>query len=129
MNWSMDIAAVICGARKCVASLPGRRAAQSGKEAKRRLNRPDGQISKNLSSPLRKNILIFRKRKSPYNPRRPVPTKRGVSRSSRTLGAGCDGRKSPGAILCADERRFCGRRSRVVLMPRRWHQVGGAIRR
>ena len=27
-----------------------------------------------------------------------------------------------------DERRQRGRRSRVVLMPRRWHQVGGAIR-
>jgi hypothetical protein len=25
-----------------------------------------------------------------------------------------------------DEQRGCGRRSRVVLMPRRWHQVGGS---
>ena len=25
---------------------------------------------------------------------------------------------------CADERRICGRRSRVVLTPRRWRQVG-----
>jgi hypothetical protein len=28
----------------------------------------------------------------PYNPRHPAPAKRGVSRSSRTLGAGCGGR-------------------------------------
>jgi hypothetical protein len=27
-----------------------------------------------------------------------------------------------------DEQRGCGRRNRVVLMPRRWHQVGGNIR-
>jgi hypothetical protein len=102
MNQSMDIAVAICGAQvrgdEAVTNHPephrllGRRAAQA---AKRRLNRPDGQISKNLSSPFRKNIRISRKRKSAYNPRRPVPTKRSVSRSSRTLGAGCDGRKSP----------------------------------
>jgi hypothetical protein len=30
---------------------------------------------------------------------RPAPEKRGGSRSSRTLGAGCDGRTSPGAIV------------------------------
>jgi hypothetical protein len=52
MNQSVDIAVAICGARKGVetsgnqspgvASLPGRRAAQA---AKRRPNRPDGQIS------------------------------------------------------------------------------------
>jgi hypothetical protein len=41
--------------------------------------------------------------------------KRGASRSSRTLGAGCGGRGS-----AADERHGCGRRSRVVLTPRRW---------
>jgi hypothetical protein len=54
----------------------------------------------------------------------PVPFRtRGVSRSSRTLDAGCGGRR--GAI---DEQRQSGRRSRVVLTPRRWCQVGGAIR-
>jgi hypothetical protein len=46
-------------------------------------------------------------------------TRRGVSRSSRTFGAGCDGRgwrrQTSGAIG--------GRRSRVVLTPRRWRQV------
>ncbi len=45
--------------------------------------------------------------------------KRGASRSSRTLGAGCGGRGS-----ACDERHGCGRRSRVVLTPRRWRQVG-----
>ena len=44
---------------------------------------------------------------------------RGVSRSSRTLG-----RDAVDAYAPADERRESGRRSRVVLMPRRWHQLG-----
>src|ERR1700733_3095311 len=44
---------------------------------------------------------------------------RGVSRSSRTR-AGCGGRKER-----VDEGAYsCGRRSRVVLTPRRWRQVG-----
>src|ERR1700756_3418739 len=38
--------------------------------------------------------------------------KRGASRSSRVLGAGCDGRKS-----ACDERGYCGRRTGVVLTP------------
>ena len=44
---------------------------------------PTGKSLICLSSPSRKNILIFRKRKSLYNPSRPVP-QRGGSRSSRT---------------------------------------------
>jgi hypothetical protein len=47
----------------------------------------------------------------------PVP-QRGVSRSSRTLRR--DAMDASGAF---DESAACGRRSRVVLMPRRWHQV------
>src|SRR4030081_3522930 len=31
------------------------------------------------------------------------------------------------AECAADDRRICGRRSRVVLAPRRWRQVGGVI--
>jgi hypothetical protein len=46
--------------------------------------------------------------------------KRGVSRSSRTLGAGCGGR---GGVT--DEHADCGWRSRVVLIPRRWDQPPG----
>jgi hypothetical protein len=44
---------------------------------------------------------------------------RGAYASSRTLGAGCGGR---GHVEGRTTRR--GRRRRVVLMPRRWHQVG-----
>jgi hypothetical protein len=50
---------------------------------------PDGQITEpspiGLSSPFRKNILIFRSRKSVYIAYRPVP-QRGGSRSSRNAG-------------------------------------------
>ena len=55
----------------------------------------------------------------------PALAKRGVSRSSRTLV-----RDAVDASL-AERRtaRLCGRRSRVVLTPRRWRQVGGMIRR
>ncbi len=61
-----------------------------------------------LSSPAAKNIPIsfFPKLVSPA--RVPRSIKRGVSRSSRTLNAGCGGRTSPSAILartngvCAD---------------------------
>jgi len=50
-----------------------------------------------------------------HHPRYPAPHRRGASRSSRTLGAGCDGRESIGRSLCARRPRPCGRRSRVVL--------------
>ena len=45
----------------------------------------------------------------------------GADASSRTWSAGCDGRR-----LCRPASdAMCGRRSRVVLAPRRWRQVGG----
>ena len=53
------------------------------------------------------------------SPAVPRPEQRGVSRSSRTLGAGCGGR-----FQC--ERRThgeSGRRSRSVLIPRCWYPV------
>jgi hypothetical protein len=79
---------------------------------------PDGQISKNLSSPPLKNILLHGEGKSPaYLPPSRARTE-GRWPSSRTLGAGCGGRE-----VSLDERHFCGRRSRVVLTPRRWCQV------
>jgi len=53
--------------------------------------RPDGRISEGLSSPLAKNILVFRRRKSPYICRRPVPN-RGAARDRHERGAGCGGR-------------------------------------
>jgi len=72
---------------------------------------PDGQISKNLSSRPPKNISLSPSGKSAL-PARAIlhPSKRGASRSSRTLGAGCGGRGG-----ARDGRDWCVRRSRVVL--------------
>jgi hypothetical protein len=56
---------------------------------------------------------------------RPVP-KEGTSAVVTNVGAGCGGRNSVVArLMRADERRWCVRRSRVVLTPRRWRQVCG----
>jgi hypothetical protein len=85
---------------------------------------PTGSLRKIVSSPIDKNISLFPTGKSSLHARPVPPHKRGASRSSRTLGAGCGGRGSVQTYALA-----CGRRSRVVLMPRRWHQVGGNIRR
>jgi hypothetical protein len=49
---------------------------------------------------------------------RPSCPKGGAARDRHGRGTGCGGR---GGAL--DELRLSGRRSRVVLMPRRWHQV------
>ena len=54
---------------------------------------------------------------------RPASTERGASRSSRTLGAGCDGRKASKRDFRADERCLCGRRSRVVLASRAFPEL------
>jgi hypothetical protein len=67
------------------------------------------------SSLIRKNILVRTSPKSLHKPRRLVLSKRGGSRSSRTLGAGCGGHER-----ALDETCGRGRRSRVVLTPRRW---------
>jgi hypothetical protein len=57
---------------------------------------PDGQISSSsdfrLSSPFAENIPLGVLVDTGIQRNHPVPNKRGVSRSSRTLGAGCDGR-------------------------------------
>src|SRR3984893_13507791 len=66
-----------------------------------------------------KNILIFRRPKSTYIHRHPVPL-RGAFRERHGRGAGGGGRD--GAL---DGRCQRGRRRRVVLTPRRWRQVGG----
>jgi hypothetical protein len=122
---------------------------------------PSGSLRNFVSSPLRKNILLFRKRKSAYIHPRLVP-QRGVSRSSRTRGGmrwtrqrrACNGiagrialrerypaRRTNGAFF-APSPEFDGpvpgpakllaetgrvRRSRVVLTPRCWRQVGGGF--
>jgi hypothetical protein len=54
-----------------------------------------------------------------YIPRRPVP-QRGVGHRHERWGG------MRWTRMHADERAFRGRRSRVVLTPRRWRQVGGS---
>jgi hypothetical protein len=51
--------------------LPARNRQMTG--ASRAGKAPDGQITENLSSPFRKNILIFRNPESVLYPHRPVP--------------------------------------------------------
>jgi hypothetical protein len=55
----------------------------------------------------------------------PVPrSSRGALRGRHERWA----RDAMDAWMGEDDAHRCGRRSRVVLMPRRWHQVGGIIR-
>jgi hypothetical protein len=88
---------------------------------------PDGQFA-HIRHPksARRAILsqaasIDLARKSPAHSPRPAPDKRGASRSSRTLGAGCNGRKQHQSTSDVAS----GRQNRVVLTPRRWCQVPG----
>ena len=70
-----------------------------------------------LSSPFTKNILIFRRSKSVYNPRRPAPL-------GEPLAIVTDvGRDAVDAEGATDESTRGERRRRVVLMPRCWHQA------
>ena len=62
---------------------PQRKLSSQFNTSTRRANHFD--LSEIMSSPSRKNILIFRNRKSDYIPRHPVPL-RGRRPSSRTLG-------------------------------------------
>jgi len=71
------------------------------------------------SSPPVKNISLGRDAKSPANSAHPVPQEGRIAIVT-DVGAGCGGR---GGAL--DEWRRRGRRSRVVLTPRRWRQVCG----
>src|SRR5258708_32834642 len=59
----------------------------------------------------------------PQNTFRTAPSRptRGAYRDRHGRGMGCGGRGS-----AIDEQRLSGRRSRVVLTPRRWCQVGGS---
>src|SRR3981189_1314438 len=68
--------------------------------------------------PLFEKYFCFSEIESPVYSRRPVPQRGARDRHGR--GAGCGGRG--GAF---DEWRLSGRRSRVVLTPRRWRQGGG----
>ena len=64
---------------------------KAGFHSKRYRKEPDGQITKSLSSPFAKNILVFRRGKSLLYPRRPVPL-RGAFRDRHECGTGCGGR-------------------------------------
>jgi hypothetical protein len=70
-----------------------------------------------------KIIRLFRSANQVYVPLHPALMKRGASRSSRNVGAGCDGR-----IVAFDEAHGSGRQRRVVLSPRCWGQAGGDVR-
>src|ERR1700704_832214 len=99
---------------------------------------PTGKSANCPSSPLCKNILLRHLVETDLliPPSRPT---RGALAIVTNVGMGCGGR---GSVLRvkrlqggffesvsdterADERRCCGRRSRVVLTPRRWRQVCG----
>ena len=103
------------------------------------ITRPSGK-SANQSPALPRKIFRFRRRANHlYKLARLVP--RGAARDRHGRGTGRGGRGSiKRAIVVvgrsfglvsdsqhADERRCCGRRSRVVLTPRRWRQVGGVL--
>jgi hypothetical protein len=80
--------------------------------------------TKDVSSPAAKNFLLFFRGKSAAFDVRPVP-REGRWPSSRTLERDAvDAKASSRAFLRADERRYRVRRSRVVLTPRCWRQVG-----
>ena len=76
--------------------------------------------SVNCQVAVRKNILIFRMRKSVHIHCCPVPLE---GRLAIVTDAGRDAVDADGALTNAPD---SGRRSRVVLTPRRWCQVGGS---
>ena len=84
-----------------------------------RLTLPDGQIAIACPAPFEKIFSVFFSGKSPLHPRRPGPHK-GAFRDRHERRAGM--RWTRAALLT--RALICGRRSRVVLTPRRWRQVG-----
>jgi hypothetical protein len=75
-----------------------------------------------VATPPRK-IMVFRFTEIYGSLSASHPHQRGVSRSSRTLRAGCGGLAGCSARMPRGRRHPDGRRSRVVLVPRRWDQV------
>ena len=71
-----------------------------------------------------REYFTFGKTEIVYSPYRPAPT-RGALRGRH----GRWERDAVDAAVSQDERYWCGRRRRVVLMPRRWHQGRGVIPR
>src|SRR5450756_2187308 len=104
-------------------SRPSSRAASPRAQAKSSSNGCDKTTRRanrqNLSSPPCKNILIFRSGKSVYS-LVPSCSARGALAIVTDVG-----RDAVDAKRATDERALGGRRSRVVLAPRRWRQVDG----
>jgi hypothetical protein len=83
---------------------------------------PPGTLRQSMSTPAVKYAFAWPIGRNSNRASVSRARRRGVSRSSRTLGAGCDGRwRAP------DESALCGRLNHVVLIPRRWNQVGRMI--
>ena len=82
-------------------------------------SQPDGQINKSLSIPSRKNISLPSSGKSVSLIRASRPIRGACARHERCGGM----RWTQGAAETIS--RTCGRRSRVVLTPRRWRQAFG----
>jgi len=70
-----------------------------------------------MSSPPVKNISLYQKRKSGVWSPRPAPTEGRIAIVTSVVRDAMD------VLAPPDERRNHGRRSRVVLISRRWDQV------
>src|SRR5665647_1065075 len=99
--------------------LPRRLACKRNLASAPATKQPDGQISKTCPSPRAKIYRLTRRANQGHGFARLIRM-RGGSRSSRTLRW-----DAVDAKRAEDERARCGRRSRVVLTPRRRRQVGG----
>ena len=75
---------------------------------------------KSVSSARTKNFSLSHELKSLLSPLRSVPSAGGALRDRHE----CQARDAMDVAASRDERCCGGRRSRVVPMPRRWHQVG-----
>src|SRR5882724_10466435 len=82
---------------------------------------PTGKSKNSCPAPFQK-IFRFANRQKQIDQRSLIP-KEGRLAIVTNVGDGMRWTERRRAHLCADERRFCGRRSRVVLTPRRWRQV------
>jgi hypothetical protein len=82
---------------------------------------PDGQISKNAVHTQSQKYSASRLTRLKSISPAVLSHSEGRFANVTDVGAGCDGRCG-----ARDGRCRCGRRSRVVLTPRRWCQVGGS---
>src|ERR1700726_1315255 len=92
---------------------------------------PDGQISKNLSSPADKNIPLNPSGKSPLQVC-PVPPEKGRIASRHERAVGCDGRDSVGRAMGSQggssRERSAGGRTNDAAAPLRRNSPGGTRR-